>query len=78
MSDNNIKIGISNKEGQLGFLFSRGGLREGAGRKSIGITKKVSLTLSEDMWERLEQDCSNNNRSRSEIIRNMIESFYSN
>lgn len=78
MSDNNIKIGVSNKEGQLGFLFSRGGPREGAGRKSIGITKKVSLTLTDDMWERLEQDCLNNNQSRSEVIRNMIESFYSN
>jgi hypothetical protein len=78
LSDKNIKIAVSNKEGQLGFLFSRGGLREGAGRKSIGITKKVSLTLTDDMWERLEKECINNNQSRSEIIRNMIESFHSN
>ncbi|KOP68352.1 hypothetical protein AMS62_26200 [Bacillus sp. FJAT-18019] len=78
MNDNDIKIGVSNKEGQLGFLFSRGGLREGAGRKSIGITKKISLTLTDDMWERLEKECINSNQSRSQVIRNMIESFYSN
>lgn len=78
MNDNKIKIGISNKEGQLGFLFSRGGLREGAGRKSIGTTRKVSLTLPDDIWERLETDCKSNNQSRSEVIRNIIESFYTN
>lgn len=28
-----------------------GGKREGAGRKRQGITKKVSLTLTEDEWD---------------------------
>ncbi len=32
----------------------RGGKREGAGRKAIGITRKVSLTLSEEEWAELE------------------------
>lgn len=31
----------------------RGGKREGAGRKPVGITKKVSLTLTSEEWERL-------------------------
>jgi hypothetical protein len=31
----------------------RGGKREGAGRKAIGITRKVSLTLSEEEWAEL-------------------------
>ena len=78
IEDKNIKIGVSNKEGQLGFVFSRGGMREGAGRKNIGKTKKISLTLTDDLWEKLEKDCADNNQSRSEVIRKMIESFYSN
>lgn len=77
MNDNKIKVGISNKEGQLGFVFSRGGLREGAGRKSIGVTKKVSLTLSEEMWRNIEGYCTDNKLPRSEVIRNILESFYS-
>ena len=32
----------------------RGGKREGAGRKAQGITRKVSLTLSAEEWERIE------------------------
>ncbi|HDX9577664.1 TPA: CopG family transcriptional regulator [Bacillus pseudomycoides] len=31
-----------------------GGKREGAGRPSLGITKKVSITLSKEDWERIE------------------------
>lgn len=71
-----IKVGVANKEGQLGFMFSRGGLREGAGRKTLGVTKKISLTLKDEIWESIEKQCLENNLSRSEVIRNMIESFY--
>lgn len=77
MSNKKIKVGVANKEGQLGFLFSRGGLREGAGRKNIGATKKVSLTLTDNIWELLEKHCVDKKQSRSEVIRNIIESFYS-
>ncbi|MFD2615685.1 hypothetical protein [Paenibacillus gansuensis] len=77
MKNNKIKVGVSNKEGQLGFVFSRGGLREGSGRKSIGVTKKVSLTLTEEMWNKIEDHCTDNKISRSEVIRNILESFYS-
>ncbi|WP_454193304.1 ribbon-helix-helix domain-containing protein [Paenibacillus sp. Marseille-Q7038] len=76
MSNNNIKVGVSNKEGQLGFLFTKGGLREGAGRKSIGVTKKVSLTLTEEMWEQFEKHCTDNKMSRSEAIRTMMEQYF--
>lgn len=77
MTNNNIKVGISNKEGQLGFLFTKGGLREGAGRKSIGVTKKVSLTLTEEMWGQFEKHCSDLELSRSEAIRTMMEHYFS-
>lgn len=75
MSD--IKIGVSNKDGQLAFMSSRGGPREGAGRKNIGITKKVSLTLTEELWEKVEQQRLEQNLSRSELLRTVIESYYS-
>ncbi|MBD7969940.1 ribbon-helix-helix domain-containing protein [Paenibacillus gallinarum] len=77
MTNNNIKVGVSNKEGQLGFLFTKGGLREGAGRKSIGVTKKVSLTLTEEMWEQFEKHCAELGLSRSEAIRTMMEQNFS-
>lgn len=38
--EDKVKVGLATKDGQLGFLFTRGGLREGAGRKSTGITKR--------------------------------------
>ena len=33
-----------------------GGKREGAGRKPIGVTKRVALTLPEDVWGKIESD----------------------
>jgi len=77
LSHNEIKIGVLNKEGQLGFMSTRGGLRVGAGRKNIGVTKKVSLTLTAEMWEKIEGNCTDNQLSRSEVIRNIIETYYS-
>ncbi|WP_235550987.1 ribbon-helix-helix protein, CopG family [Paenibacillus sp. Soil787] len=42
------------------------------------MTKKVSQTLTDDLWERLEKHCTDKQQSRSEVIRNIIiESFYS-
>ncbi|WP_243711841.1 hypothetical protein [Paenibacillus sp. BK033] len=77
LNNDNIKVGISNKEGQLGFVFTKGGHREGSGRKSIGVTKKVSLTLTEQTWDKIESYCAEYKQSRSEVIRNILESFYS-
>lgn len=77
MAENNIKVDVSNKDGQLGFVFTRGGLREGSGRKGIGVTKKVSLTLTEELWDNIENYRKENNLSRSEALRHMVESFYS-
>ncbi|WP_341416335.1 ribbon-helix-helix protein, CopG family [Paenibacillus filicis] len=77
MSTEKIKIGISNKEGQLGFMSTRGGLRKGAGRKNIGATKKVSLTLKDEIWAKMDEHCAEHQLSRSEVIRTIIESYYS-
>ncbi|KAB2429189.1 CopG family transcriptional regulator [Bacillus thuringiensis] len=35
-------------------MQKHGGKREGAGRPSLGITKKVSITLPEEAWKRIE------------------------
>lgn len=76
MEDENVKIGLSKKDGQLGFVFTRGGPREGAGRKGIGMTKKVSLTLTKDIWEEIDRECEALAISRSSFLRNMIEAHY--
>ncbi|WP_233531937.1 ribbon-helix-helix domain-containing protein [Paenibacillus alkalitolerans] len=75
---NNIKLGFSNKDGQVSIVFSKGGPREGAGRKGFGETKKISLTLPNETWGKIENHCSENNASRSEAIREMIEYYFSN
>jgi len=75
MTKNNLKLGVPDQEGQLSIMFSRGGPRQGAGRKGIGQTKKVSLTLTKEIWDELEMRCTESGSSRSELIRDMIESF---
>lgn len=57
------------------MMFSRGGPRTGAGRKGIGETKKISLTLTSEMWDELENRCAASGISRSEAIRVIIESY---
>ncbi|GIO90188.1 MULTISPECIES: ribbon-helix-helix domain-containing protein [Paenibacillus] len=76
LNDDQIKIGLSKKNGQLGFMFTRGGAREGAGRKGIGMTRKISLTLTEEIWEEIDRECGELEISRSAYLRNMIESYY--
>ncbi|WP_141501839.1 ribbon-helix-helix domain-containing protein [Paenibacillus luteus] len=76
MDDKKMKIAVPQDEGQLSMMFSRGGPRAGAGRKGIGETKKVSLTLTKEIWDELEKQCAASELSRSEAIRRIIESFY--
>lgn len=51
----------------------RGGARNGAGRKPIGITRKISLTLPQSCWEEIDRLCKRGDYSISEIIRSIIE-----
>lgn len=73
MADKKIKLNIPNDEGQLSLMFTRGGPRDGAGRKGIGETKKVSLTLPGDTWMEIETRCKETGRSRSEVLREIID-----
>lgn len=57
-------------------MKTRGGKREGAGRKPTGITKKVSITLNEDTWEQIEQEKQEKDISQSAVLRSIIEERY--
>jgi len=50
--------------------MSHGGYREGAGRPSLGLTKKVSITLPDDIWKRIDKE--KGNSSMSSYFREMI------
>lgn len=73
MSEEQTKLFIPNHEGQLSLLLTRGGPRSGAGRKRIGITKKVSVTLSQEIWDAIEKRVTADHSTKSEVIRGMIE-----
>lgn len=55
-----------------GVIVMRGGYREGSGRKSIGVTKKVSLTLPEEVWDVLMRLQDKHGQSQSELLRNLV------
>ncbi|MDQ0061859.1 ribbon-helix-helix domain-containing protein [Paenibacillus harenae] len=77
MSSKKIKLGIPENEGQLSIMFSQGGPRAGAGRKGIGETRKISLTLPSSAWEQIDALCEKDGRSKSEVIRSMLETYMS-
>lgn len=52
---------------------NRGGARNGAGRKPIGVTRKISLTLPQSCWAEIDRLCKRGDYSISEIIRSIIE-----
>lgn len=48
----------------------RGGAREGAGRKKIGLSKSMSITLPEKEWERIDKLVEDGHvKNRSEYFR---------
>lgn len=49
---------------------NHGGGREGAGRPSLGTTKKVSLTLPDEVWEELEE--ARGDKAMSAMLREII------
>jgi hypothetical protein len=51
----------------------QGGARAGAGRKPIGVTRKISLTLPVECWEEIDRCCGKGNYSVSEVLRSIIE-----
>lgn len=53
-----------------------GGKREGAGRPATGTTKKVSITLADETWTKLEQTKQDENSSQSAVLRSIVEEHY--
>ncbi|KIO69290.1 hypothetical protein B4065_1463 [Caldibacillus thermoamylovorans] len=53
-----------------------GGKREGAGRPSVGTTKKVSLTLPDEIWEEIEK--MKEDSSQSAVLRKIVEDSMTN
>ncbi|CAH1222888.1 MULTISPECIES: ribbon-helix-helix domain-containing protein [Paenibacillus] len=51
----------------------RGGARAGAGRKRIGETRKISLTLPEECWDEIDRCCGRGDYTISEVLRSIIE-----
>jgi len=51
----------------------QGGARAGAGRKPIGVTRKISLTLPEACWDEIDRCCGKGDYSISEVLRSIIE-----
>lgn len=54
-------------------VSKQGGARTGAGRKPIGVTRKISLTLPEECWKEIDRCCGRGDYSVSEVLRSMIE-----
>ena len=55
---------------------NHGGKREGAGRPSLGTTKKISITLTNDIWEKVDNEVDEMGSSKSALFRQIIESHY--
>lgn len=53
----------------------KGGKRPGAGRKPIGQTRKISLTLPVECWEEIDRRCLRGDYSISEILRSIVEDY---
>lgn len=53
---------------------SYGGKREKAGRPSLGLTKKVSITLPDELWAKLDE--SKQDQSMSAFLRELIMENY--
>jgi len=52
-----------------------GGSRAGAGRKRIGETRKLSLTLPAAYWAEIDRRCTNSDYSISEVLRAIVEDY---
>ena len=51
--------------------MKHGGFREGAGRKAMGVTKKVSITLFKEQWDKIDKE--KGEGSYSAYFRELVE-----
>lgn len=55
---------------------SRGGRREGAGRPAVGTTRRVALTLPDEVWDRIDYEKEHQGISQAQAIRDTLIHFY--
>lgn len=55
---------------------AHGGKREGAGRPSVGTTRRVALTLPEDVWGKIDQCKKDWGTTQSQTLRTIIEEYW--
>jgi hypothetical protein len=55
---------------------NHGGKREGAGRPALGTTRRVALTLPDEIWEMIDQRKEELGSSQSATLRMMIEGYF--
>lgn len=55
-----------------GLIDSRGGFRQGSGRKRIGETRRLSLTLPEYLWSCIDDAEERKGDGTADIIRKML------
>jgi hypothetical protein len=55
---------------------SHGGRRKGSGRPSIGTTRKVSVTLPDEIWNAIDKKKNNLDISQSQTLRLIIEQYF--
>lgn len=71
MKDNEFKEEVAE------YKVQHGGFREGAGRPSLGVTKKVSITLPEEIWSKIERDIELSDvKTQSAYLRNLILKYF--
>ncbi|MEG7824128.1 CopG family transcriptional regulator [Bacillus paranthracis] len=58
-------------------MSSHGGKRKGSGRPSMGVTKKVSVNLPEEVWGLIERECEDENKKLAQVFREAILKKYS-
>ena len=56
--------------------INHGGKREGAGRPAVGTTKKVSLTLPNDIWKKINDTKEAWGVSQSQVLRAIVKGYF--
>lgn len=79
MAKREIQVKVPEQAGQATFKLSRGGARGGAGRKKLGVTAKVSVTLEQEEWDFIDECVQHSGEginSRSAFFRYLYLSTY--
>lgn len=57
-------------------LDLRGGRRAGSGRKKIGETRRISVTMPRDFWKKFDEQRDFNNKKNGEFLRDILVEYF--